>query len=469
LKVGIIGAGVVGTLIARELTRYEDVEVEIFEKLPDVGWGVTKANSGVIHAGYDDEPESVRAKYCVHGNEMYTSLSQELGFQFKRVGSLVVAFQQEDLHVLESLLESGIKNGVKGLKILSKYDSLQLEPNLSKEVLSSLWAPTAGIVGPWEVAQAASENAVKNGAKLHLSTKVNSIKKDSTIKLETDKGTFELDFVINASGLWADEIAQSAGVKVTPLHPRRGEYILLDQPNVVKTVVFPVPSKGGKGILVLPTIHDTILLGPTSEDLPPSYKERTETTQEGLSRIIDNAKKLVPAINLSKSIRTFAGLRPENEIKDFVIIKSDEMVNIVATRSPGLTSAPAIAEDVVSWISSKKSLKQRKTFDPHRKPIPRPYEMNDDEREALIRSNPSFGRVICRCNKVTEGEVLEAIRRGAKTLDGVKLRTTAMFGRCQGSFCTVNIMKIMKKELGEEFSEIEKNLPASKIVDGVAR
>jgi glycerol-3-phosphate dehydrogenase len=457
LKVAVIGAGVVGSLIARNLTRYKDVDVEIFEKLPDVGWGVTKANSGVIHAGYDDEPETVRAKYCAHGNALYTKLSEELGFPLKRIGSLVVAFNQEDIKILEELVDYGKKNGVEGLKILSKYESLEKEPNLSREVVASLWAPSTGIVGPWEVAQSAVENAVKNGAKLHLSTEIKSIE------------ALPFDFVINASGLWADELAESAGVKVTPLHPRKGEYILLDQPQLVKTVVFPVPSKAGKGILVLPTIHDTLLLGPTSEDLPPDYKERTETTTEGLAKIVENARKLVPSINLSKSIRTFAGLRPENELKDFVIVKDDKMVNIVATRSPGLTSAPAIAEDVALWVADIKKLKLRSDFDPYRKPIPRPYEMEDDERNALINKDPAFGRVICRCNKVTEGEVVEAIRRGARTLDGVKLRTTAMFGRCQGSFCTVNIMKILKKELGEEFEEIEKNLPGSQVVDGVSR
>jgi len=457
LKIAVIGAGVVGSLIARELTKYKDVDVEIFEKLPDVGWGVTKANSGVIHAGYDDEPGTTRAKYCARGNALYTRFSEELGFPFKRIGSLVVAFNFEDLKVLEELLDYGKKNGVEGLKILSKYESLEKEQNLSREVIASLWAPSTGIVGPWEVAQSAMENAVKNGAKLHLSTEVKSIKE------------LPFDFVINASGLWADELAESAGVKVTPLHPRKGEYILLDQPSLVKTVVFPVPTKAGKGILVLPTIHDTLLLGPTSEDLPHDYKERNETTSEGLAKIVENARKLVPSINLSKSIRTFAGLRPENELKDFVIVKDEKMVNIVATRSPGLTSAPAIAEDVVSWVADIKKLKLRSDFDPYRKAIPRPYEMTDDERNALIQKNPAFGRVICRCNKVTEGEVIEAIRRGARTLDGVKLRTTAMFGRCQGSFCTVNIMKIMKRELEEEFEEMEKHLPGSKVVDGVSR
>lgn len=461
MKIALIGAGVVGSLIARELTKYKDVNVEVFEKLPDVGWGVTKANSGVIHAGYDDEPESERAKYCVHGNEMYTQLSIELGFEIKRTGSLVVAFEDEEIKLLEKLLDQGKENGVKGLKILSKEESFEKEPNLSKDVVASLWAPTAGIVGPWEVAQAAMENAMKNGAKLHLLTEVKSIK-----ALKED---LKFDFVINASGLWADELARSAGVKVTPLHPRRGEYVLLDQPSVVKTVIFPVPSKAGKGILVLPTIHNTILLGPTSEDLPSDYKESTETTHEGIAKIIENSKKLIPAINLSKSIRTFAGLRPENELKDFVILKNEKMVNIVATRSPGLTSAPAIAEDVCEWIKHAKNLELRTDFDPLRIPIPKPFEMKDDERNALIKAHPAFGRVICRCNKVTEGEVVEAIKRGARTLDGIKLRTTAMFGRCQGSFCTVNIMKIMKRELGENFSEMEKNLPGSKVVDGVAR
>ncbi len=470
IKIAVIGAGVIGSLIARELTRYEGVEVEIFEKLPDVGWGVTKANSGVIHAGYDDEPGTVRAKYCVHGNEMYTKLSEELGFKFKRVGSLVAAFDEEDIKSLYELLENGEKNGVKDLKILSKYDALELEPNLSKEVIAALYSPTAGIVGPWDIAQAATENAIKNGAKLNLAVNVNDIRRNTkSIEINTSAGIFIFDFVFNAGGLWADELAESAGAKVPSLHPRRGEYILLDQPNLTKRIIFPVPSKAGKGILVIPTIHNTVLLGPTSEDLSPAFKEMTETTQEGLSKIIDSTKRLVPAINLSKSIRTFAGLRPENDIKDFVIVREDRMVHIVATRSPGLTSAPAIADDVVSKFAEKYSLEIKDDFDPYISPIPIPAEMDEAQREELIKKDPAFGRVICRCNKVTEGEVVEAIRRGARTLDGIKLRTTAMFGRCQGSFCTVNIMKILKRETGTDFEDIEKNLIDSKIVDGVLR
>ncbi|MGC8818643.1 MAG: NAD(P)/FAD-dependent oxidoreductase [Athalassotoga sp.] len=469
MRIAIIGAGVVGSLIARELTKYE-AEIEIFEKYPDVGWGVTKANSGVIHAGYDDEPGTVRSKYCTHGNSLYTKLSYELGFPIKRTGSLVAAFDDEEVKVLEKLLDYGKKNGVEGLKILDKYESLEKEPNLSKMVIASLWAPSTGIIGPWEVAQAAIENAIDNGAKIHLSTEVKGIKKaNKKVLVEVDDRDYEFDFVVNASGLWADVLAESAGVKVTPLHPRKGEYILLDQSDLVRTVVFPVPSKAGKGILVLPTIHNTTLLGPTSEDLPPDWRDRNETTAEGIRKIIENTKKLVPSINLSKSIRTFAGLRPENDLKDFVVVKEENMVNVVATRSPGLTSAPAMAEDIANWIVGLRSLKLNKNFNPYRKPIPRPYEMEDEEKEKLIRENPAFGRVICRCNKVTEGEVIEAIKRGARTLDGVKLRTTAMFGRCQGSFCTVNIMKIIKRETGMNFEDIEKNLPSSKVVDGVLR
>lgn len=469
MKIAVVGAGVFGSLVARELTKYR-AEIEIFEKLPDVGWGVTKANSGILHAGYDDEPETVRAKYCVKGNEMYTQLSEELGFEVKRPGSLVVAVKDEEVETLRELYDRGVENGVKGMKILSKFEALELEPDLSREIVAALYAPSAGIVGPWEVAQAAVENAVKNGAKLRLSTKVESVKDTGNgVELTTPDGVFVFDAVVNAGGLWADELAESAGVKVTPLHPRRGEYILLDQPGVVRTIVFPPPSKAGKGILVLPTVHNTVLLGPTSEDLAADQKEMTDTTNEGLSKIVERAKSLVPSINLTKSIRTFSGLRPENDLKDFIIKRSDRMVHIVATRSPGLTSAPAIAEDVASDMADRLNLGRNEKFDPYRKAIPRPVEMDESERAELIKAEPSFGRVVCRCNKVTEGEIVEAIKRGARTLDGVKLRTTAMFGRCQGSFCTVNIMKILRRELGVEFVDVEKNLPKSNVVDGVVR
>lgn len=469
MKIAVIGAGIIGSLIAREFTKYK-VEIEIFEKLPDVGWGVTKANSGILHAGYDDEPGTLRAKYCSRGNEMYANLSEELNFEIKRTGSLVVAFNDKEIKVVEELLKRGKINGVKGLRILSRLDALEIEPNLSRKVVTALYSPNAGVIAPWEVAQAAVENALNNGAKVHLSTKVKSVfKEGERYKLSTSKGIFLFDVVVNAAGLWADELAESAGVKVTPLHPRRGQYILLDQPNVVRTVVFPTPSKAGKGILVLPTVHNTTLLGPTSEDLLPTEKEATETTAEGLSRVVEKAKKLVPLVNLSKTIRTFAGLRPENDIKDFVIKRESNMIHIVATRSPGLTAAPAIAKDIVGEIVEKMKLQKRDDFHPIREAIPKITDMSDEEKERLISQNPSYGRVICRCNKVTEGEIVEAIRHGAKTLDGVKFRTTAMFGRCQGSFCMVKIMNIMKRELGKDFEGIVKNFPKSNVVDGVVR
>jgi len=469
LKIAVIGAGIVGSLIARKFTRYK-VDVEIFEKLPDVGWGVTKANSGILHAGYDDEPNTLRAKYCSRGNEMYTALSEELNFEIKRTGSLVVAFNDEETKIVEELLKRGKTNGVKELRILSKFEALEIEPNLSREVVSALYSPNAGVIAPWEVAQAAVENALNNGAKLHLSTEVKSISKEGEkYKLNTSKGFFSFDAVVNAAGLWADELAESAGVKVTPIHPRRGQYILLDQPNAVRTVIFPTPSRAGKGILVLPTVHNTTLLGPTSEDLPPNEKEATDTTAEYLAKIVEKAKKLVPLVNLSKTIRTFAGLRPENDIKDFVIKRENNMIHIVATRSPGLTAAPAIAEDIVEEIVEKFDLQKRDNFNPVRKAIPKIADMGDEEKEKLISQNPSYGRVICRCNKVTEGEIVEAIKNGARTLDGIKFRTAAMFGRCQGSFCTVKIMNIMKRELGKDFEDITKNLPNSNVVDGVVR
>lgn len=469
LKIAVIGAGIVGSLIARELTKYE-INVEIFEKLPDVGWGITKANSGILHAGYDDEPGTLRAKYCAIGNRMYEQLSKELNFELKRTGSLVLAFNQKDISVLKELKRRGEINGVKDLRILTKLEALEVEPNLSREVISALYAPSAGIIAPWEAAQAAAENAVENGAILHLSTEIKDIiNENNRYVLDTSKGKFHFDMIVNAAGLWADELAEKAGVKVTPIHPRRGEYILLDQPDVVRTVVFPTPSKAGKGVLVLPTVHNTILLGPTSEDLPPTHKEATETTSEGLSKIVRNAKKLVPAINLSKTIRTFAGLRPENDIKDFVFKREGNMIHVVATRSPGLSSAPAIAKDIANSMLGELEIKKRVDFNPFRKAVPRVIKMSDEEKEKLIAQDPSYGRVVCRCNHVTEGEIVDAIKHGARTLDGIKFRTTAMFGRCQGSFCTVKIMKIMKRELGEEYEDICKNLPKSHIVDGDVR
>ena len=478
LRIVVIGAGIVGSLIARELTKY-DVEVILIEKELDVGWGVTKANSAIVHAGYDDPPGSVRARFCAMGNKMYTELSEELDFELKRIGSLVVVFNDEEIRVLEELLKQGEKNGVPNLKILDKDETLDKEPGLSYSVKASLWAPTAGITEPWMVAIAAVENALDNGLKLHLDEKVIDIvvEKSRVKKVVTERGEYEADVIVNCAGLFADEIAKMAGAEYTPIYPRKGEYILLDKNagNLVKRIIFPTPTDISKGILVLPTVDGGILLGPTAMDLSRDRKRDLATTREGLKEVVEKTKKMVPGIDLSYAIKTFAGLRPESPQRDFFIKASERIwgfINVMAMRSPGLTAAPAIAKYVVEKIIQedlKINLQKKEDFNPYRKGIIRFAELPLDEWDEWIKKDPLAGKIVCYCNRVTEREIVEAIKRGARTLDGIKFRTRAMFGRCQGGFCMTRILKILARELGVDESEILLKSRKSWLIDGRVR
>jgi glycerol-3-phosphate dehydrogenase len=477
MNIIIIGAGVVGSLIARELCRY-NVSVTLIEKNIDVGQEVTKANSAIIHAGYDDEPSSVRAKFCVKGNAMYTNLSQELDFEVKRIGSLVAAFNEEEINTITELYNRGINNNVPNLKLISAEQALEIEPNLNPSVKAALYAPTAGITEPWTVAIAAVENAVTNGLNLILEEKVTGIEiqNKKVKKVITDKNSYTADIVINAAGLYADDIAAMACSDYRTLHPRRGEYILLSKvtsSDLVKTIVFPAPGKMGKGVLVLPTVDGGILLGPTSQDLDGEYKEDKSTTQAGIDFIIEKTKQLIPKVDIRNAIKTFAGLRPESPQKDFWIEESQEtqgFINASAMRSPGLTAAPAVAMYIAQQISQKYSLKPNLLFNPQRKRIVNYInELGDEEYDTLIKQDPLAGRIICSCNKVSEREIIQAIKRGARSIDGVKFRTRAMFGDCQGSFCTFKIMQILSRELGINYEDIRYNKPDSRPIVGNTR
>ena len=478
MKAVVIGAGIVGSLIARELTRY-GFDVSIIEKEADVGWGVTKANSGIVHAGYDDEPGTLRAALCAKGNAMYEELSKELDFKVKRTGSFVVAFSDEELKILKELLKRGEINGVPNLKILDRNEILSMEPHLSPEVKYALYAPTAGVIFPWDVAIAAVENATANGAKLFLNERVVDIEvKDGRVrKVITDKEEHRADIVINAAGLYGDEIAKMAGSEHVPIHPRKGEYIVLDSrvSKMVKRVIFPTPTEKSKGILVVPTLTGEVLLGPTAQDLPPEMKDDLSTTAEGLNLVKEKATKLVPDLPFSEVFKTFAGLRPESPQKDFFIKKSEKVwgfVNVIAIRSPGLTAAPAIAKYVVEKVIEEDMripLEKRESFNPTRKGIPHFADLPPEKWNEIIKKDPKAGKIICFCNNVTEREIIEAIRRGARTLDGIKFRTRAMAGRCQANFCTTRVMKVLARELGVDMSEIMLKSGSSWVVDGKVR
>jgi glycerol-3-phosphate dehydrogenase len=477
MKIFVIGAGITGSLIARELSKY-DLEVHVIEKAPDIGWGVTKANSAIVHGGYDDPPGSVRAMFAAPGNEMYDKLSEELEFDFLRTGSYVVAFKREDVEYLKDLKERGKKNGITNLEILTDKELKEKEPNLNKDVIAALWCPTAGITEPWEVSIASIENAKDNGAFVHLGEKVIDIlvQNQRVKKILTDKGEYEADVVINAAGLFADEIAKMVGVGDFEIFPRKGEYILLDKKlkGLVNAVIFPTPTKKSKGILVVPTVDGGILLGPNAVDLSKNQKENLETTKEGLNEVYENSKKLVPKIDLSYTVKTFAGLRPETKDKDFIIgaTKVWGFINVAGIRSPGLTAAPAIAKYIVEKVLTEDlglNLSKKADFNPHRKKIPHLSDSNLKEWEELVKKDPSFGRTVCFCNNVSEGEILEAIRRGARTLDGVKFRTRASFGRCQGGFCSLKILELISRELSIPFEEIKQNYENSWIIKGKVR
>lgn len=475
MRIVVVGAGVVGSLIARELTRYE-AEVLLFEREADIGWGVTKANSAIVHGGFHETPGTDRARFCVEGNELYEALCKELDVPFQRVGAYTVAFSKEERSVLEQLYDHGVKNGVPGLEMHDGDTVLASEPNLNPHVQAGLWAPTVGITEPWTLAIAAVENALKNGLALHLSEEVTGIRvRNGHVQgIITEQGSYPVDAVVNAAGLFADRVAGMAGLSEPILFPRRGEYVVLDKKtgNLVRSVIFPTPSNTSKGILVLPTVDGGILLGPTAEDLPRKNKDSLETTSRGIEAVINGARRLVPKLDLALAIKTFAGLRPESSDRKFVVGKSvvQGFFQAAAMRSPGLTAAPAVAHFLVHEVMARElDLTEKTSFQPTRKGIPRTAELTEEEWDALIRKDARYGHVVCQCNCVTEGEIVEAIHRGARSLDGVKFRTRAGFGRCQGGFCTDRILLILSHELGVPPGEITLRGRKSQAVNGMIR
>jgi glycerol-3-phosphate dehydrogenase len=475
MRIAVIGAGIVGTLIARELVRY-DADVHLFEREIDIGWGVTKANSAIVHGGFHEAVGTPRARFCVEGNELYAALTKELDVPFHRCGAYTVAFSKEDLPTLKALLAQGEDNGIPGLDLHDGATVLAHEPNLNPRVQAGLWSPTVGITEPWTLAIAAVENACANGLTLHLAEEVSRIRMlDGRVcGIATPQGEYPVDAVVNAAGLFADRIAEMVGLSEPILFPCRGEYILLDKKadGLVNSVIFPTPSKTSKGILVLPTVDGGILLGPTAKDLSREENESRETTADGMEKTIDGARRLVPTLDLSLVIKTFAGLRPESPQKEFVVGKSEVQgfFQAAAMRSPGLTAAPAVARFLVHEVmASELSLAKKASFQPFRTGLPRVSELPDEEWSEFISKDPCYGRVICQCNRVTEGEIVAAIHRGARSLDGVKFRTRAGFGRCQGGSCTDRILLILARELGVSPEEVTLRGNGSRMMNGVVR
>lgn len=470
----IIGSGVSGTASARELSRYEG-KICVVEKEEDVCCGTSKANSDIIHAGYDAQEGSLMAKLNVRGNELMGKLSEDLDILFERIGSLVVCLSEEDMPVLKALYDRGIANGVKNLRILDRKEVHEMEPNLTAEVCAALYAPTAGIVCPFGLNLALAENACENGVEFKFNTEVKGIRRlEYGWELLTDRGNIRIRVVVNAAGVYADYFHNMVSERKIHITPRRGEYCLLDKTagEHVKHTIFALPGKYGKGILVSPTVHGNLLLGPTALDIED--REGTNTSTAGLSEVMQKAALNVKDLPFGQVITSFAGLRAHEDGHEFIIGEvdgSDGFFDCAGVESPGLTSCPAIGELVAEQVSRKLRLKKKKHFIAKRKGIFHPDSLSLEERNALIRENPVYGTIICRCERITEGEILDAIHRplGARSVDGVKRRTRAGMGRCQGGFCGPKVMEILCRELGEDMQQITKAGGASYMVKGCCK
>lgn len=467
--VAVIGGGVVGCAVARELSRYE-LSVCLLEKTEDVCSGTSKANSAIVHAGFDAVPGTRKAEFNVKGNEMMGDLAKDLDIPFKRNGSLVLCFAEEDRDGLQMLYDRGIANGVKDLKILEKNQVLELEPHVSDQVVAALFAPTGGIVCPFELTIAMAENACENGVEFKRNAGVRSIEKlEDGYRLVTESGELTAHYVVNAAGVYSDEIHNMVSEKKLHNTPRKGDYCLLDQAagGYVSHTIFQLPGKYGKGILVSPTIHGNLLLGPTAVDVED--KENTATTAKELSDVISKSAVSVKGIPYNQVITSFSGVRAHEDGDDFVIGEAEDaegFFDAAGIESPGLTSAPAIGVYLAEQIAAKASAERKKNFISTRKGIPRLNHMSFEERAELIRKRPEYGTIVCRCEGISEGEIMDAVHRpvGAVSMDGVKRRTRQGMGRCQGGFCTPKAMEIIARELGCAMEDICKNQPGSELL-----
>lgn len=467
----IIGAGVTGCATARELSRY-CLDICVIEKEEDVCCGTSKANSALVHAGFDAETGSLMARLNVRGNEMMEELSRKLDFPYKRNGALVVCQRKEDMPRLQALYEKGIANQVKGLRIIYTDELREMEPNISEQAYAALYAPTAGIVCPFELNLALAENAYENGAVFFFDTKAENVQKENDIWIvHTNQGELRTKYVVNASGVYADVFHNMVSKTKIHITARRGEYCLLDKTagGHVTHTIFALPTEMGKGILVTPTIHGNLLLGPTASDIDD--KEGTNTTGSGLEEVLTHCAMNVKNIPRGKFITSFAGLRAHEDGHEFIIGEVPDaagFIDCAGIESPGLSSCPAIGEMVAGIIQEKAHAPENLDFISVRKGFLRPGSMTKEERVQLLGENPAYANIICRCETISEGEIIDAIRRpiGAKSLDGIKRRVRAGMGRCQGGFCSPRVMEILSYELDQNLSDITKSGKDSNIITG---
>ncbi|MCM1289702.1 MAG: NAD(P)/FAD-dependent oxidoreductase [Corallococcus sp.] len=468
----VIGGGICGCAIARELSRYK-ADVLLLERGNDVSVGTTKANSGIVHGGHDAKPGTKKAYYNVLGNAMFDDLARELEFPFRRNGSLVLCFDESEKAGLTELYGRGLQNGVKGLHIVEGNAAIkEMEPYVSDKAVAALVVPSGGIVSPYEMAIAYAENAAENGVEFRFLSEVNGVKQiDGGFEVTCSDGSVhQSKVIVNCAGDYADDINNMVCKEKLHITARKGDYVLMDKNCgcLADRTLFQLPTKMGKGVLVTPTTHGNILVGPTAADVED--KDDVNTVAERLNEAFDKALVTVPSLSRRDIITQFAGLRAHLDSDDFEVGESsvDNFFNVAGIESPGLTCAPAIAADVAAQAAAKLNLPQNIHFNAHRKAIPQFSKLSDAERQKLIEQNPLYGKIVCRCETVTEGEIVDAIRRpvGAKDLDGVKRRVRAGMGRCQAGFCTPRIMEILARELGCDLQDVTKSGGNSNVVVG---
>ena len=457
----IIGGGVVGCAVARLLSRYQ-ADIALLEGASDVAEGASKANSGIVHAGFDAKPGTLKAKLNVEGARMYPALCAEVDAPYGQPGAMVLAFTEEERAHVQTLYEQGVANGVEGLRVIEREEILSLEPNVNPDVVCALLAPTSGITSPYELTCALADQAAVNGVEFHLNTYVKSVRPGGAgYALDTTRGEMEARIVVNCAGVESARLHNMLSPKPLTIIPRKGEYYLLDhtKPLAFSMTMFQTPTKMGKGVLVSPTVHGNLLLGPSAIDVEDGTA--VETTAQALKLVADAARKTWPSESLRSVITTFAGIRAHEKNGDFVIGAVEGApgaYETVGIESPGLTSAPAIAEMLVKQIAEENGLSEKAEW----KPAPRRekpfYAMTLEERVAIVQKDPSYGTLVCRCEEVTEAEIRAAIRRpvGARTIDAVKRRTRAGMGRCQGGFCSPRVLEILSEELGIDPTEVTK-------------
>lgn len=470
----IIGAGVCGSAAARELSRYQ-LKIGVLEKGEDVCSGTSKANSGIVHAGFDAKPGSLMAEMNVKGNAMMGELSKELDFHFENNGSLVLCFQEEDLEKLEELKRQGEKNRVPGIRIIRQEELREMEPNISNKAVAALYAPTGGIVCPFGLNIALAENAAMNGVEFFFDQEVERVEKlEEGYRVTAGDEVFEAKCVINAAGVYADVFHNMVSEQKIHITARKGEYYLLDRSvgDHVKHTIFQLPGKYGKGVLVTPTVHGNLLVGPTAKDI--TDKEGTNTTAEGMEEVAQKAVRSVENLPLCQVITSFTGLRAHEEGHEFIIEEVKDapgFFDCAGIESPGLTSAPAIGIRLAELVSQKLQPEKKEDFISKRKGILNPQKLSKEEWKELVKENPAYGTIICRCESITEGEILDAIHRplGARSLDGVKRRTRAGMGRCQSGFCAPKTMEILSREWKIPMEQLTKAGRNSKLLVGTTK